>query len=67
MTVANHALEENASVKPTAAAKLNRLVMKKMQKALKSNPEINLISLFPSNYSARLKRTGAKAANGAGQ
>ena len=66
MTGVANVLEDNASVQSSAAAKLNRLVMKKMQKALKSNPETDLTLLFPSNYSERVKAHKAKAAKSAG-
>ena len=47
---------ENTSRKSiTEAAQLNIRVLKKLEKALASNPEVNLLSLFPSTYSTRLE------------
>lgn len=40
----------------TEAAQLNSRVFKKLEKALASNPEVDLLSLFPSTYSIRLAK-----------
>lgn len=36
------------------AARFNRLVFRKFQKALDNDPEVDLASLLPSEYSSRL-------------
>lgn len=38
----------------TAAADFNRMIIKKLAKVLEANPEIGLLSVFPSTYSIRL-------------
>ncbi len=38
----------------TAAAKLNRMTIRKLQRALEANPEVDLTSVLPLNYSERL-------------
>ena len=40
----------------TEAAQLNIRVFKRLEKALASNPEVDLLSLFPSTYSTRLAK-----------
>lgn len=40
----------------TAAAEFNRRVMKRLQKALARDPEVNLQEIFPSEYNSRLAR-----------
>ncbi|KJX93788.1 hypothetical protein TI39_contig4257g00003 [Zymoseptoria brevis] len=42
------------SVQDSEAAQFNRLVLKKLRKAVDVDPEVNLISKLPSNYSSRL-------------
>jgi hypothetical protein len=36
------------------AGQLNRMIMKKLQKAFKADPEVDLTSLIPSSYETRL-------------
>lgn len=49
-------LETVSDEQATEAATLNARVFKKLEKALASDPEVDLLSLFPSNYSTRLKK-----------
>ncbi|KAF2254382.1 hypothetical protein BU26DRAFT_500151 [Trematosphaeria pertusa] len=43
------------------ASQFNRMVMKKLQKALEADPEVDLASKIPSSYSSRLAHRKAKA------
>lgn len=52
---------EQTEISP--AAKFNRVVLRKLQKALDSDPEIDLASLLPLQYSSRL---AAKVVQGGG-
>lgn len=52
----NRSLETTSHENITEAAQLNTLVMKRLEKALASNPEVDLLSLFPSTYSTRLAK-----------
>ena len=36
------------------AAQFNRMVMRKLQKAIEADPEVDLASKLPTNYSSRL-------------
>jgi hypothetical protein len=38
------------------AAKFNTMVLKKLKKVLAEDPEVDLLSKFPSEYSARLAK-----------
>ena len=49
-------LETTSHENITEAAQLNTLVFKRLEKALASNPEADLLSLFPSTYSTRLAK-----------
>ena len=47
---------ERKEITPTtAAADFNNKVIKKLQKALAKDPEVDLQTLFPSEYSSRLE------------
>lgn len=47
--------EETGSQRcPSAAANFNAKVLRKLQKAFTDNPDANLISVFPTEYSLRL-------------
>lgn len=47
-------LETTSHENITEAAQFNIRVFKRLEKALASNPEVDLLSLFPSTYSIRL-------------
>lgn len=36
------------------AAQFNRMVLRKLQKAIEADPEVDLASKLPTNYSSRL-------------
>lgn len=36
------------------AAQFNRMVLRKLQKAIEADPEVDLASKLPANYSSRL-------------
>ena len=65
MTVAADAPEKNAPAE-SSAARLNRLVMTKIQKVLKYNPEADIASLLPTRYSKRIKAYKADAVEATG-
>lgn len=46
----------------SAAAKFNATVMRKLQKAIAKDPEVDLFTVFPSNYVSRL--AGRKSQKG---
>lgn len=48
-------VDEQADTQPHGAG-FNARVLRKLQKALAANPQTDLLSIFPINYSARLKR-----------
>ena len=50
----------------SAAFQLNRMVLKRLQKALEADPEVDLTSKIPSTYADRLaarKSEGSRASN----
>ena len=49
-------LETTSHESITEAAQLNIRVFKRVEKALASNPEVDLLSVFPSTYSTRLSK-----------
>ncbi|OAL32766.1 hypothetical protein AYO20_07722 [Fonsecaea nubica] len=49
-------LETPPDERKSDAANLNERLFKKMKKAVDSNPEVDLLSLFPKEYSERLAR-----------
>lgn len=54
-TSVDHVQEAGASSRPSEAATLNQRVLKKLQRSLADNLEVDLLSLFPTDYSTRLK------------
>ncbi|KIW62840.1 hypothetical protein PV04_10970 [Phialophora macrospora] len=50
-----HTQEPRASLRPSEAAALNQRVLRKLHRFLADNPEVDLLSLFPTDYSTRLK------------
>lgn len=57
-TDAMHPLSQEADIvnPPTTspASQLNRMVMKRLQKALEADPEVDLTTKIPSSYASRL-------------
>ena len=60
-------LESTSHENITEAAQPNTRVFKKLEKALASNPEVDLLSLFPSTYSTRLANRKKIATNNNGR
>ena len=47
-------LKPSSDQNTTKAAELNRRVLRKLEKAFDSNPEVDLLSKMPSSYATRL-------------
>lgn len=45
----------------TAAAKFNRSVLRKLTAALEKDPEVDLITVFPTGYRSRLEERKSQA------
>jgi hypothetical protein len=48
------------AVGDSEASRFNQMVLKKLQKALEADPEVDLASKIPSSYSSRLAHRKAK-------
>jgi hypothetical protein len=55
-TMARKRSLDTTSDEQTPAATLNARVFKKLEQALASNSEVDLLSVFPSDYSTRLTK-----------
>jgi hypothetical protein len=50
-----HGQELRASSRLSDAATFNQRVLKRLQRSFADNPEVDLLSLFPTDYSTRLQ------------